>query len=573
MSLPSKSKDRVDIEMQDLDEENEEEDLDDEDLIHTPSKCLPYDMRLLEGWYKNTARYYQKQPNLIIILQDFESFEPNVLQDFFTICSNYRQNLPIICIIGIATSTEILHQSLTKATIGLLRIEKFRLELSEVWFKRILERLFLESTDTLKFGARPYKFLLDRFYLYDFSISKVTASLKYALMHQYYGNPLSIFLSLLEKDQQDMQQTVESWLYDDLLNEHHVTHIRMLSSFKSYIESLAQIDPKQALCLLEDDHTLLVQTVPSMLSEIKIYQKQFKLGFNLIVSLQAQFPRFTSFRKSRHLILLESLQTRATTDTDETQKTVHLLANLVRKMDEEHISQLLIEWRKLVDQAAYQDINQPVLEQLSLWEERYQNLMDADDDYTAHGSGGRHTETAKKVQTQSIEHIKKKGTEASKIALSIADWIERTVIHYLRPYNTMPLYEIVYYTNVALHEKSFAPQPRASVQTALTQPQHYINCSCCLIEKSDQILPSEPDACILYKLYLECGRMINLYDWYVAFESFVEREERPVSKKTLLKNEVQARFIRSVAELQFLGFIKPTQRKTDHVIRLTWSNI
>ncbi|KAJ8314835.1 hypothetical protein KUTeg_006985 [Tegillarca granosa] len=32
----------------------------------------------------------------------------------------------------------------------------------------------------------------------------------------------------------------------------------------------------------------------------------------------------------------------------------------------------------------------------------------------------------------------------------------------------------------------------------------------------------------------------------------------------------QARFIRAVSELQFLGFVKPTKRKTDHVARLTW---
>ena len=31
-----------------------------------------------------------------------------------------------------------------------------------------------------------------------------------------------------------------------------------------------------------------------------------------------------------------------------------------------------------------------------------------------------------------------------------------------------------------------------------------------------------------------------------------------------------ARFIRAVSELQFLGFVKATKRKTDHVERLTW---
>ena len=35
-------------------------------------------------------------------------------------------------------------------------------------------------------------------------------------------------------------------------------------------------------------------------------------------------------------------------------------------------------------------------------------------------------------------------------------------------------------------------------------------------------------------------------------------------------NSSSARFIQAVSELQFLGFIKPTLRKTDHVQRLTW---
>ncbi len=32
----------------------------------------------------------------------------------------------------------------------------------------------------------------------------------------------------------------------------------------------------------------------------------------------------------------------------------------------------------------------------------------------------------------------------------------------------------------------------------------------------------------------------------------------------------QARFTQAVASLQFLGFIKPSKRKTDHVAKLTW---
>jgi origin recognition complex subunit 3 len=100
-------------------------------------------MRLLERLYRKHSHENKQdqRSKLVVILQDFESFEPAVLQDFFTICSDYRSRLPIVCIIGIATSAEILHQSLSKATIGLLRIEKFNLEQSEIWFNRVLEKV------------------------------------------------------------------------------------------------------------------------------------------------------------------------------------------------------------------------------------------------------------------------------------------------------------------------------------------------------------------------------------------------------------------------------------------------
>ncbi|GAN11198.1 origin recognition complex subunit 3-like [Mucor ambiguus] len=606
----------------DNEDDNEDDAEDDEDMIRVteqrqaamyklgngaatakPSKCLPYDMQLLEGWYKYQTNHSNSSPNLVVILQDFESFEPTVVQDFFTICSEYRSRLPIVCIVGIATSTEILHQSLSKSTIGLLRIEKFTLEQSEVWFNRVIEEIFLDSTTTIKFGARSYKFLLDHFYLYDYSISKATASLKvnpsfliqhqfidqrlsqYAYMHHFYGNPLSIFLPLMQHDKSKMQDCLTEWLTKEVLNEHHITHIRMLKSFRAYIESIAPTEPKKALRLLEEDRYLITEVVPDLLDDIKVYQQEFRMGINLLVLLQAQFPSFTSFsnlRKSKRLLLLEALGSneRFSKKGD----LVKSLVILIRKIDERHVGRLLTELRQFLEGIEYREISASAIKQLDEWQERFDQLAQGSEHHAARANvnlkgmllpdvqESRATATSKKVQTQSIEHLKRKGSEASKIAMSIAEWVETVLAHHLRSFTNLPLHEMIYYTNIQLHEKSFASQPRAAVQTALTQPQHYMYCSCCHTEKSDQILSSEHDTCILYKLYLECGRMINLYDWFVAFGCIVEREKRSPHQK-LEENEVQARFIRSVAELQFLGFIKPTQRKTDHVIRLTWSNI
>jgi origin recognition complex subunit 3 len=109
-----------------------------------------------------------------------------------------------------------------------------------------------------------------------------------------------------------------------------------------------------------------------------------------------------------------------------------------------------------------------------------------------------------------------------------------------------------------------------------------------------------PDTSILFRGYLEAGRMINVFDWYQSFAATLESQRRKVLEAEDLARagdfpsdgsarhtddegcmregaeyfedgrwemEVQARFIRGVHELDFMGFLKHTGRKPDHVAR------
>lgn len=258
-------------------------------------------------------------------------------------------------------------------------------------------------------------------------------------MHHYYGNPLSIFLPLLKLDEFAMTATLIQWMEDDMISEHHITHIRMLSSFRNYVESLVLADPKKALRLLEDDDFLVTETIPGLLCDIKLYQKQFKMGFNLLVLLQAQFPSFSSLHKSRLMLLLDMLEVRD--GLAENTDIVRKLVTFVRKIDIDHVGKLLQALRQLFASTDYDDVSEPFLEQITKWDTWYKELLEADDEYNARmdrkakllegmvleDEGSRNTVTAKKVQNQSIEHIKRKGTEANKIAMDIAEWCDRTL--------------------------------------------------------------------------------------------------------------------------------------------------
>jgi origin recognition complex subunit 3 len=201
-----------------------------------------------------------------------------------------------------------------------------------------------------------------------------------------------------------------------------------------------------------------------------------------------------------------------------------------------------------------------------------------------------------------------KDQEYEYLPVKVSNWFAELFASILEtPYREMPFYEIYYYKNVSMLERGLRPQPRACVQSALSNPNFYLNGQSSM---TDGIDPSNPDTTLAYKLYLECGRLINLYDWFSAFKAILEcegnytdeavtqfkaengdgddtnasnkdkekvNEEEKQSEgevEDLLRNKfAQARFIRAVSELQFLGFVKPTQKKTDHVMRLTWGSV
>ena len=120
-----------------------------------------------------------------------------------------------------------------------------------------------------------------------------------------------------------------------------------------------------------------------------------------------------------------------------------------------------------------------------------------------------------------------------------------------------------------------------------------------------------PDTGILFRRYLDSGRMINVFDWFESFKGVLELQKRLVDggagddgddevvereksrsprkkgkgkekekkykgkgkEKERIKEdeewnlEVQARFIRALHELDYLGFVKHTGRKRDHILR------
>eukprot|EP00466_Bigelowiella_natans_P008940 jgi/Bigna1/72933/fgenesh1_pg.22_\ len=81
-------------------------------------------------------------------------------------------------------------------------------------------------------------------------------------------------------------------------------------------------------------------------------------------------------------------------------------------------------------------------------------------------------------------------------------------------------------------------------------------------KSDDNVLTSEmEDVCISHGILMEMGQSVNLADWYKAFAV--------VHGQKFSTKELQARFMQASSELQYMGLIKPSSRKIDHVQQLS----
>ena len=70
--------------------------------------------------------------------------------------------------------------------------------------------------------------------------------------------------------------------------------------------------------------------------------------------------------------------------------------------------------------------------------------------------------------------------------------------------------------------------------------------------------------------FLANSNLILLINKYIYTFFIQGNSEVNETEDGIVDPRLHARFSRAVSELQFLGFIKPSKRKTDHVERLTF---
>ncbi|RHZ63494.1 hypothetical protein Glove_329g43 [Diversispora epigaea] len=481
--------------------------------------------------------------NFIIIIRDFECFVPSVLEGFIHIFSEYQNRIPIIFILGISTGIQgidAIHNNYSYSIERLLRPTTFYLKSQKSRFDVLLSQCMIENIQSVKFGEKAFEFLQDSFIGTKFSLISFVSRYKYAIYQHFSKNPLSI-LSIIEPENVDSRFS--------FINKNHIEMIRMQSSFRKYVESIIHL-PEEALQLLNNDN-YLKNMLPKFLQDMKIYHQKFGAAFELVNYLQKFLSLDSGLLKARHELYSLSLKEPGLGENFYIRKFVDVLMNLEIKEFGE-LFQTMIEYFKGVSM------------HLGIMSQECKEIEEFLDQL--------------RKESNTIQISK----NYQKLKLDFRNYLLNFFEENLRHYSTNTLYEIFYYQENP--ESVFTPNLRAAVHTALGLPTEYIHCSCCNLDDDeeddddeenndkldprDQIISTHPDTCILYKLHLQCGKLININDWFGSFETVISKEN--MENEKINEMELRARFIKSYEELKMLGIISSPIKKKDHVKRTTW---
>ncbi|KAH9484392.1 Origin recognition complex subunit 3 [Psilocybe cubensis] len=530
---------------------------------HKPATSLAnYDVKLLAAWHKALVKTSGTPSNLVIVLHDFEQFDPAVMQDVFHIFSAHVKELPVVFLLSMSSpSTNYLNDTYSRATMALLRVRKFAPPSGSTFFCPTFE-------PDIMVGPIVLEYIQDHFTRYNSFADAILTILQVSLTSYTEVYPLAVLV-------------------------HDTPSLDILSDPGSseFVNSLA-IRLKLPFANANHENTRQKPFTPAEIRTItkklhnarKNYHSRYngiRMAFTLMVHIQTYLedqgykgldwsgdrkpgsePKWTNLFKPMLNVMHGDVQ-----------PYIKSLSLIVRKSKRKELQDLLQILHSFFEaNSEVEDISKDRTKVVS-WK-------------TGLRSVGNDTGSL------------------SEIAVPFSEWLTEYLSSRLRPLEDCELWDVWYTGHTPFSSELLNPSIRASMMSGLLRPHDFaVDFSIPLKEPPpEKAIWELPDTSILFKRYLDSGRMINVYDWFESFKTVLDTQRekiqdlqvqepatpkkrrgqkskmQPVEKQETPKAmtaeeeekwnlEVQARFVRALHELDYLGFIKHTGRKADHVLR------
>ncbi|KAI9328272.1 origin recognition complex subunit 3 N-terminus-domain-containing protein [Obelidium mucronatum] len=523
-------------------------------LYQNGRKYSPYDIRVLESWFSRKSKKAKESTVLVISIPEFERFDTDVFQDLVKLCSSCLDTLPFVFILGISTTLDIIQNNLHRSVIRLLRCERFFLSKSDDCVDAIVTEVFLKNHDGFKLNHDAFSLIFNSYKSNHRSVTALCDAIQYFALKHFYGDSLS---SLITHDG-------VSQIQPELLDR-----MRKQKSFNRHVKALLAAEEYEEVRLLCFDDNHLTKTINAAKVNLGNYHFMMAFTIQLLRSTRAML-------KLNNQNTVYNIYSRVlSSDCFVREAFVQEMVRKLKWIKPMELAGILGFWVELFQHCNLQNQVESYITEIQAllkeFESKYKTdgECDGDDD----GSDRDDFDEELRFQKAQLGTPNQRKTKVSLkagvlgpdknsydfFALRACQIFEKFLGETMKHHTDYLFNEIYYYQEAAkVLMKNFQPHPRPITQIALGAASDYLTCTCC--KASDVLHPKALDISLLYKLHSECGHMINLFDLFISFEQ-VLRKESPCPSQT----DIQVRFAAGLTHLEYMGFIKPTARKTDHV--------
>lgn len=523
------------------------EEEEDEELATTSRKgprLLNYDLQILHEHVRD-----RKIEQVVVAFPDTEALGSHPLSELIELMSSWLDRIPFVCLFNVATSVEFLQQRLSRGAVRCLNGRLFDAAPSSAEAQLVFASITQPDT-CLWIGPTLLATALERQSDYIQSIDELVDVVEYAYMSCHYANALGIFL------QPDVKL--------NSIPGDHFEALRTLGSFRALVQSyLAEKDTKIVHKLLESNSELLSE-VKHQIAAGKESLTELTTALDVLRAVQEHLPNTPTTPKSTLYIQAMSCKLHGSA-------MIRTLLLSVRKAQSDMASVLMESVRT---QPIPEDVRTEItslrnqLAELVAGNTSKGQPLRSEDDIGS--STVRTTVVAQKVHlSKQKSQLSKQDAAYTEILRNFSDQLEAYFNDTLINPNDLPFHEIFVYDLKSPHREVFTPRPRHAVERALSSPHDYLDCDCCAPEKAEgdeaTLSATQPATAVLYQLYLESGSLINVSDLWQAFQAVMGDEKE--------EGDLMAVFQRGLAEMRYLGLVKSTRKRADHVAKVAWRGL
>lgn len=501
------------------------------------------DVSALASWYCEAENFDQP---IIVIIDDLEQCSGDVLGEFVMMLSEWVFKIPVFFVMGIATTLDAPKKLLSSEALQRLEPCKLTLGSPSDRLNALVEAVLVKPCAGFCISHEVALFLRNYFFRHDGTITSFITALKLACSKHFSMEPLSFLcIGMVEEDSEEfwhdkfesLPQTIRKHAFDLPSSKNARNSCNMVEGLSRLLKS--QKDWSSVLlCLYEAGRHDKVQL--------------------LDIFCEAASPDWQT-ENAPDSYLFASKVTLLGVKSGSAKRFIAQVMNTIRYLPTEILLHVLEVWS--IHLKGMSEINDRVKELRSK------------------GCGADSVRAKRKSTANTGNGVVLINEEAAAL-------LQDVIRKYLVPAECLPFHEIVCFKNVDILRSALIGNPRRMIQLDLLRPQSHLKCSCCS-RSGAAVSGSLHDTSILCSLAQEYGDMINLHDWYTAFEGIIKStnskakgkscsspsKKKKKSNPTPLEGDgmIQARFCSAVTEMQVTGLVRmPSKRRPDLVQRIAF---